>query len=369
MLSYLDQLSAYREFFYILFTLLFAGGLAWFISRLLARIEPGIVNTDRVWELALIRAISKPSLVFIWALAFSIVIPILLRKFDLFAALKDYFVPLRAVIFVITIFWVVLRYISNAEERYEQVAIAYNKKHDKMTIRAVAQLTRIVALVVMTLTLMQTLGLHITSLLAFGGIGALAVSYAAKDTLSNFLGGLMIFMDRPFSVGDWVCSPDRSLEGTVENIGWRLTRIRTFDKRPLYVPNGIFSTISIENPSRMSNRRIKSIIGLRYQDAPKLREMIRDIEDMLRSHPDIDTKQTLIVNLVEFGASSLNIMVYTFTKTTEWVPFQAIQQDVFLKIIDIITQHGAECAFPSRTLYFEDQPNEPSSQRLRSDSE
>lgn len=369
MLSYLSQLSAYREFFYVLFTLLVAGGIAWFLSRILARIEPGIADSERVWELALIRAISKPSLVFIWALAFSIVIPMLLRKFNLFSSVKDYFVLLRAVIFVLTIFWVILRYVSYAEQRYEQVAITYSKKHDKMTIRALAQLARITALILMTLTLMQTLGLHITSLLAFGGIGALAVSYAAKDTLSNFLGGLMIYMDRPFSVGEWVRSPDRSIEGTVENIGWRLTRIRTFDRRPLYVPNGTFSTISIENPSRMTNRRIYSTIGLRYKDAPKLRELIRDIKDMLHSHPDIDAKQTLIVNLVEFGPSSLNIMVYTFTKTTEWVPFQVAQQDVFLKIIDIITQHGAECAFPSRTLYIKDQLHEPDSQQLRSQSE
>lgn len=350
-------LSQYMEIIESLLTVLIAGGLSWFVTRLFGRLEPRLVNTNRVWELALIRALTKPAVVMIWVLAFSIIIPIVLKKFGLLQAINSYYVSLRAVIFVITIFWVVLRYIHFAENRYEHVAIAYNKKHDKMTIRAIAQLSRVIVLVMMTLTLMQTLGIHITSLLAFGGIGALAVSYAAKDTLSNFLGGLMIYMDRPFSVGDWVRSPDRTIEGTVENIGWRLTRIRTFDKRPLYVPNGIFSTISIENPSRMTNRRIDAIVGLRYQDAPKLRELLRDVEDMLRSHPEIDEKQTLMVNLIEFGPSSLNIMVYTFTKTTEWVKFQAIQQDVFLKIIDIITQHGAECAFPTRTLHIDNKPS------------
>ena len=91
----------------------------------------------------------------------------------------------------------------------------------------------------------------------------------------------MIYLDRPFDVGDWVRSPDKNIEGTVEDIGWRLTRIRTFDKRPLYVPNGTFSTISVENPSRMSNRRIKTNIGLRYDDANKVATIIADIESML----------------------------------------------------------------------------------------
>ena len=165
------------------------------------------------------------------------------------------------------------------------------------------------------------------------------------------IGGLMVYWDRPFAVGDWIRSPDRNIEGTVEKIGWRLTRIRTFDKRPLYVPNAVFSTISVENPSRMSNRRIYVTIGLRYDDATRIATILPDIEKMLREHTAIDATLTLMVNLYQFGPSSLNFFIYTFTKTTNWVKFQAIQQDVFLKAIDIITAHGAECAFPTTTLH------------------
>ena len=159
--------------------------------------------------------------------------------------------------------------------------------------------------------------------------------------------------NRPFKVGDWIRSPDKPIEGTVEYIGWRVTRIRTFDKRPLYVPNGSFLTISVENPSRMTNRRIKTNVGIRYQDAEKMDTIVDDVKSMLMKHPEIDTNQTLIVNMVEFGASSLNFMVYTFTKTTNWVKFQEVQHDVFLKILAIIDSHDAECAFPTQTLYFE----------------
>jgi len=137
----------------------------------------------------------------------------------------------------------------------------------------------------------------------------------------------------------------------VEEIGWRLTRIRTFDKRPLYVPNAVFTQITVENPSRMTNRRINETIGLRYDDVHKVAAIVADIKAMLRAHPEIDQDQTMIVNFTQFAASSLDIMVYTFTRTTAWVAFHEIKQDVMLKIADIVTRHGAEIAFPTRTLH------------------
>jgi MscS family membrane protein len=177
------------------------------------------------------------------------------------------------------------------------------------------------------------------------------VGFAARDLLANFFGGLMIYMDRPFSVGDWVRSPDRNIEGTVEEIGWRLTRIRTFDKRPLYVPNSTFASIAVENPSRMSHRRIYETVGVRYDDADKLQSIIGDVVNMLKTHPEIDESQTLIVNFNEFGPSSLDFFVYTFTHTTNWIKFHEVKQDVLFKIYEIITRHGAEVAFPTSTIH------------------
>lgn len=146
----------------------------------------------------------------------------------------------------------------------------------------------------------------------------------------------MLYFDRPFSIGDWIRSPDRNIEGTVAEIGWRITRINTFDHRPLYVPNSVFSSISVENPGRMTNRRIKTVIGLRYEDADKIGLIVDAIRNMLQAHSDIDQKQTLLVYFNEFADSSLNIMVYCFTKTTVWQEWLAVQQDVYLKIIAIV---------------------------------
>ena len=222
---------------------------------------------------------------------------------------------------------------------------------DRTTVDAIAKLLRISVVITAGLVVLQTLGYSISGVLAFGGIGGIAVGYAAQDLLANFFGGLTIYMDRPFDVGDWIRSPDRQIEGTVEKIGWRITCIRTFDKRPLYVPNSAFSTIAVENPSRMTNRRIYETIGIRYDDAGLMATIIDDVKLMLKEHEEIDAGQTLIVNFNEFAPSSLDFFVYTFTKTTNWIKFHEIKQDVMLKIIGIIEGHGTQCAFPTSTIH------------------
>jgi len=191
----------------------------------------------------------------------------------------------------------------------------------------------------------------ISGVLAFGGIGGIAVGFAAKDLLANFFGGLVIYMDRPFKVGDWIRSPDRDIEGTVVKIGWRLTEIRTFDQRPLYVPNSAFSTIALENPSRMLNRRIYETIGIRYDDIQEMHAIVASVKAMLQGHPAIAQDKTMIVNFNAFNASSVDFMVYTFTKTTNWVEFHEIKQAVLLEIAGIIRDHGAEIAYPTQTLH------------------
>jgi MscS family membrane protein len=222
----------------------------------------------------------------------------------------------------------------------------------------VAKLLRASVIITALLIAMQLFGYSISGLLAFGGIGGIAVGFAAKDLLANFFGGLMIYLDRPFSVGDWVRSPDKEIEGTVEDVGWRLTRIRTFDKRPLYIPNAVFANISVENPSRMTNRRIYETIGVRYSDLGVMSTIIDQVTEMLMQHEDIDSQQTMIVNFNQFSSSSLDFFIYTFTKTTRWVEFHQIKQDVLLQVAAVIEANGAEIAFPTSTVHLETPPEE-----------
>jgi MscS family membrane protein len=224
---------------------------------------------------------------------------------------------------------------------------------DRELISVVGKLTTVLLLIVVGFMILDILDVPFQALLAFGGIGSLAVSWAAKDVIANFFGGAMIFINRPFVVGDWIKSPNKNFEGVVEEIGWYMTRIRLFERIPTFIPNAVIIDAIIENPGRMYNRRIKKTIGVRYDDVKKVPEIVDKIEEMLRHHPEIDQNQFLFVHFVEFGPYSLDINIYTFTKTTKWARFRTIQQDVLLKIADIIDGCGAEIAFPTNTIHLQ----------------
>lgn len=317
------------------------------LQKLLTKAE----RTHNFWDDALIGAAIKPIRIFIWMLGVSIAADVVANNTA--SSILDMVPYVRKAAVIVLLVWSIVRIIRRAEENFIDPEFT-NKPLDETTARAIGKLLRVSVVITGCLVLLQSLGYSISGVLAFGGVGGIAVGFAAKDLLANFFGGLMIYLDRPFSIGEWVRSPDQDIEGTVEHIGWRLTRIRTFDKRPLYIPNATFTQISVENPSRMSNRRIYETIGVRYSDANKMEEIITQVKAYLRSHADIDQNQTLIVNFNTFSASSLDFFVYTFTKTTDWVHFHEVKQDVLLGILKIIETCDAECAFPTSTLHVAD---------------
>lgn len=333
-----------QVFFVVIVTLL----VAYIVRRMLRKLVRMAGETKNVWDDALYLSAQKPLEWVFWLVGLSWAAEIVEGKAD--SEILQLVGPLREAGIIVLLTWFVVGFIKRVERNLMDPAFM-DAPVDETTVMALGKLLRLAVIITAVLVGLQTFGYSISGVLAFGGIGGIAIGFAAKDLLANFFGGLMIYLDRPFAVGDWVRSPDKSIEGTVEHIGWRLTRIRTFDKRPLYVPNSIFTQIAVENPSRMLNRRIYETIGIRYDDAEHMNAIVADVEAMLRSHPEIDTEQTLIVNFNTFAASSLDFFVYTFTKTVNWVEFHRIKQDVLLKILDIVRSHGAQCAFPTTTVH------------------
>ena len=323
--------------------------VAFFQKHLFAKLIKKLSMSWTYWDDALLSSMSRPLHVLIWILGLCFAAEIV--QFNTDAAIFGAIDPIRDVGIIVMVAWFLVRFIKDAEEDILNERIKAGEPFDRTTADAIAKLLRISVIITAILIIMQYMGYSISGVLAFGGIGGVAVGFAAKDLLANFFGGLMIYMDRPFNVGDWVRSPDREIEGVVEKIGWRLTTIRTFDKRPLYLPNSIFTTIAVENPSRMKNRRIYETVGIRYDDAGKMAAITADVKKMLQTHPDIDTSQALIVNFNKFAPSSLDFFIYTLTKTTDWFRFHEIKEDVMLKVIEIIQSHGAECAFPTSTIH------------------
>lgn len=345
------------------FAVIFISLLLDFIQRRVTqRFAKTLESTANVWDDAVLESIKKPLSVLIWVLGLSFATDIIIAntKTSVFGFVEN----LRNLMVVVILAWFMVRFISAAESNIIAKRKQEGRSVDLTTIDAVTKLLRLSVIITAALVALQTLGFSVSGVLAFGGVGGIAVGFAARDLLANFFGGLMIYLDRPFSVGDWIRSPDRNIEGTVEKIGWRLTIIRTFDKRPLYVPNSAFANISVENPSRMLNRRIYETIGVRYDDAASLPVILTDVEAMLKNHPEIDQAQTLMVNFNKFAASSLDFFIYTFTKTTNWQFYHQVKQDVLLKINDIILSHGAEIAYPTSTLHVDSLP-EPAPEAVK----
>ena len=254
-------------------------------ARYLNKRKPGRV----LWYHALIMALSWPIVMYYWLVFFMFILHFLFVRAG-YQGFAHNIPKVHSFILLVIMFWLAMRTLSRYESLFK-IAIASGKvSYNQTTVRALMQVGRTIVVIAFLLSALQTLGVKISALLAVSGIGGLAVSFAAKDNVANFLGGMMIFIDRPFSVGDWISSPDRNIEGTVEAIGWRLTKIMTFEKRPLYVPNGVFSTIVVVNPSCMTNRRIKTNIGVRYDDAQVVAPILADVEQMLHQHEDIDQK-------------------------------------------------------------------------------
>ena len=319
-----------------------------FAKKIIHRLSQGVSPKTNLWANAALRAGRKPVYWAIWVIGLTWVMDIVWQVSQ--EPLLSHFDRFSDVLLVVLLVWGVVRVIRHAERVYLKHPETLSDKIDATTAIAMGRLLRISVIIIGLLTIMQTMGYSVSGILAFGGVGGLAVGFAAKDMLANFFGGLMIYMDKPFGVGDWIRSPDRQIEGIVQYIGWRQTRILTFEKRPLYVPNSTFMNISVENPSRMENRRLKETIGLRYSDGQVVDIILKEVRGYLQSSEAIDKNKIIMVNFNTFGASSLDFFIYCFTKTTNWAQYHMEKEQILLDIMSIIHKHGADIAFPTQTL-------------------
>ncbi len=203
--------------------------------------------------------------------------------------------------------------------------------------------------------ILQLWGINVAGLVAGLGIGGLAFALAAKDTAANLFGSIALLLDKSVRIGEWIKIDN--VEGVVEDIGMRTTKIRSFGKSLITLPNQVIANSPIENFSRRGVRRIKMTIGVTYStSSEQLEKILNEIKTMLRDHEGIAQKETMLVNFTSFGESSLNIFIYTFTNTANWAKYMAIKEDVNLKIMKIVEENNSSFAFPSQSLYVESFP-------------
>ena len=309
------------------------------------------VKTNSIWGESIAESIRLPLNSVIWLMSVKMGIDAVAMEFNK----KTFFWSndLAKIAIIIAISWFLLRLTSAFVQNIVQIKRKNGVDFDITTLGAVSKLIRLTITLITALIVLQNLGISISGLLAAGGVSGLVIGFAAKDLLANLFGGLTIYLDKPFKVGDWIRCNEKSVEGVVEYIGWRHTRVRAFNKNPIYIPNAAFTTVLVENPSRMTHRRFKELIGLRYCDISKMPIITEEIKYILKNNKEVDQNERIMVNFSLFNASSVDFIVDALITNTDWVHFVQVKHDILLAIADIIEKHGAEIAFPTRTVHIE----------------
>ncbi len=251
--------------------------------------------------------------------------------------------------FAFGIFWIIFNALTPVTILINKFTSKFGKDLSEDISNFIVKTLKFLVIAIGFIAILQEWGYNISGFLASLGLVGMAFALAAKDTAANLFGSLVIFTDKPFKVGDWIKTPD--VEGTIESIGIRSTRVRTFAQALVAVPNATLANSAILNWSQMGKRRIKMNLGLTYDTTGKqIENIINDIKIMLKSHKDIH-QETMYVYFTKFDDSSLNIFCYFFTKTTNWGEFMRVQEDTNLKIMKIIEINKTSFAFPSRSIY------------------
>ncbi|MFC0269360.1 mechanosensitive ion channel family protein [Kushneria aurantia] len=322
---------------------------------LLGRLERRLSKSPRRWDDALVHGLRRPLRVWLWLAGICAILTLAAQALEA-GGVTPYTALAFGLITLAMLLWTEVRLMKRLEQRLVfPPGNSHAKGVDQTSASAITKIVGSLTLLAITLVGLQMLGVSVSSLLALGGVGGILIGFAARDVMANFFGGMVIHLDKPFRVGHWIRSPDREIEGVVEDIGWRLTRIRTFAGPPIYVPNAVFSHIVVETPSRMHVRLLWETVGVRYQDAHAVEAITRDIADMLGRDDDIENDELITVTVNGFADTSINIMIYALTRVIDWQRFNEAKQHILLAVRDIIYRHGAELATPASRVYLPDE--------------
>ncbi|MFI0434328.1 MAG: mechanosensitive ion channel family protein [Parachlamydiaceae bacterium] len=318
------------------------------IRALLVKLRSRFSEHHKVWALSFVNAIQTPLNYFAWFVASLCALDT--AVFSLFNFHLSNIHLVLSVGAVLSFGWFLMRWNSQVVHNMMEMSQKNKISLTPSKLDLISKLATICVIFVTLFLLMDVTGRNMQTLIAFGGIGGLALAFASQQVVSNFFGGLMVYITQPFTIGEWVNLPERKIEGHIEEIGWYLTRIRGFDKRPIYIPNSIFTQTVVITPSRMSHERFHHIIGLRYKDIKTITSIIDNIKLMLLNHPAIDHQLPIEVFFKSFGTSALDIEVSAYLSIAVKGRFSAIKQECLLKIADIVEEAGAQIASPINAL-------------------
>jgi MscS family membrane protein len=326
--------------FFLLLRRLFSRAVAHWLRRLAKRSKSTVDD-------AIIDALEPPiALVFV---IFGLFVAAEFMQLEgVFAEIAD---NLIKSLIIVAIFWSFYRLVDPLRYVLRRLEAIFNRELVDWLVRAI----KIGFLALGGAAILQTWGIQVAPLLAGLGIFGVAVALGAQDFFKNLIGGLSIIAEQRFKVGEWIFA-DGVVEGTVEKINFRSTLVRRFDKAPVYVPNSQLADGSVTNFSRMTYRRIRWMVGVEYRTTvPQLRKIRDEIEAFILGDADFvaPSEASTFVRIDSFNDSSIDIMVYCFTKSTVWGEWLATKERLAYRIKDIVEGAGSGFAFPSRSLYVE----------------
>ncbi len=250
------------------------------------------------------------------------------------------------------------RFVDIIAHQFEKRAQTTESALDDQLVPILRKTLKAFVLVIGFLYVLQNFNVNITTLLAGLSIGGLAIALAAQDTLKNFFGSIMIFLDRPFQIGDWIIAT--GIDGSVEEVGFRATRVRTFYNSLIYVPNGKLADMTVDNMGKRFYRRYKTMLAIHYDTPAYLIEAFtKGLEQIVLDHKET-RKDYYNIYFNEFNASSLDILFYIFINTPTWPDELRVRHELNLEIIKLAKKLGVNFAFPTQTLHMENFPGQMS---------
>lgn len=259
--------------------------------------------------------------------------------------------------------WFFYRQADVLSEYLAEKASKTTTKLDDQLVPLLRRTLKTFVIVIGCLFILQNLNLDVGSLLAGLGLGGLAFALAAKDTLANFFGAITIFIDRPFQIGDWVIID--KIEGTVEDVGFRTTRIRTFYNSLITIPNATLTGTAVDNLGARRYRRIKTYLSLTYDTPPeKIQAFVEAVRAIIKAHPDT-RKDFYEIHFNQYGSHSLDILLYCFLEVPTWSAELTARHEIFLSILRLAHDLGVEFAFPTQTIHVDSFPEKTSRNNIK----
>lgn len=336
------------ELIAILFLVIAINGiLRWILLKLHERYKV----QGNLWKSSFIASLVKPLCSFVWWIA---AVQVFSYLWGYLTSIPLPFSPhvLVSAGAILAVAWFLLRWKKMVIHRLLEKSKAGLLLLDHGKVDAINKMLTVVIYLVTILLLLEQWGSSLNTLIAFGGISGLAIAFASQQIIANFFGGIVIYFTKPFVIGDWIHLPEKDIEGHVEEIGWYTTRIRTFSKRPIYVPNSLLTNILVTNPSRMTHRQFKQTLSLRYADLSKIPSILADLKQLFYSHSLIDQQLPPQIHFGAFGPIGVEIFITAYTTSIDKAEYYDIVEKLLFAITSIVLKNEADFAIPSYAVEF-----------------